>query len=511
MVKKRIAAMALACLVVLSGCTSKSESSGGASSGEKEISIGLLSQQTSLDPQLTIDGTSMIAQSENIYETLVDSKGETSSEIEPELATEWTVSEDNLVYTFTLRDDVYFHNGEKFKASDAKFTLERAASEAATASNYAAIESVEAPDDTTLIVTCKYVQANFLQLLGGHGASIVSEKAITEAGDDTNFLAVGTGPYKLEGECIPGQPFTLVAFEDYWGEQPDIQKINFKILPDASTAVIALQNGEVDFLPEISVADREMISSDENLEIHETPSFSFVHLTFNKSKEPFNDQRVREAISKAVNKQDILDVAYDGAGVVANSPLNSLQLGYTEDLPFETYDLEGAKALMKEAGYEDGFSVTVLVRSDKAFLMKVAQVLQSELAEINIDLQIEQMEKATWIEQCQNCEFDLTIGFLNWPNEDKMLSFLYKSDGDQNYDRCFNDPEIDAMLQQATETLDNEARGNIYTEIVKKADESMVVVPLFFPNEIAGANANVKGIHIYSNCYFPVQDWTLEN
>ena len=91
---------------------------------------------------------------------------------------------------------------------------------------------------------------------------------------------------------------------------------------------------------------------------------------------------------------------------------------------------------MEEAGYQDGFTTTVLVRTDKAFLMKVAQVLQAQLAEIGIDLQIEQMEKATWIEYLGNCDFDMTIGYLNWPSVDKMLSFLYKSDGDQNYDRC---------------------------------------------------------------------------
>ena len=516
--KNKKTTILLVCLAMLvSGCAGKPASTEGTASektvdtaAQKQVTIALLSQQTSLDPHTTIDGTSMIAQGGNIYNTLVDSKDEVSSEILPELATEWSVSDDNLVYTFKLRDNVVFHNGDKFTSADAKFSVERAMSEPVTASSFSMIDHVEAPDDTTLVITCKYIQANFLQVIGSLGGSIVSEKAVTEAGDNYKFHPIGTGPYKLEGECIPGQPFSLAAFVGYWGEQPQIQKINFKILPDASTAVIALQKGEVDFMPDLSVADMSIVDEDENLVVHQAPSFSFVHLTFNKSKPPFDNQKVREAIAKAVNKNDIIAASYDNAGALANAPLNSLQLGYTEDLPFDTYDLEGAKKLMEEAGYQDGFTTTVLVRTDKAFLMKVAQVLQAQLAEIGIDLQIEQMEKATWIEYLGNCDFDMTIGYLNWPSVDKMLSFLYKSDGDQNYDRCFNDPVIDEMLIKATQTMDTKERGQIYTDIIKRADESMVVVPLFFPAEIVGANAHIKGVTIYNNCYFPVKEWTLE-
>ena len=200
--KNKKTTILLVCLAMLvSGCAGKPASTEGTASektgdkaAQKQVTIALLSQQTRLDPHTTIDGTSMIAQGGNIYNTLVDSKDEVSSEILPELATEWSVSDDNLVYTFKLRDDVLFHNGDKFTSADAKFSVERAMSEPVTASSFSMIDHVEAPDDTTLVITCKYIQANFLQVIGSLGGSIVSEKAVTEAGDNYKFHPIGTGP-----------------------------------------------------------------------------------------------------------------------------------------------------------------------------------------------------------------------------------------------------------------------------------------------------------------------------
>ena len=203
-------------------------------------------------------------------------------------------------------------------------------------------------------------------------------------------------PIGSKGDFIPGQSFTLVYNENYYGPEPDIKRIEFKIQPDTNTAVISLQNGEVDFVPALTVNDIAIVDGDENLKLYQAPSYTIHYICFNKTAEPFSIKEVREAINYAINKQDLLDGAVDGVGTIANSPLNSMHLGYNDSIPFNEYDLDAAKEKLEQAGYPDGFSCTLMVNSNNAVSMKIAQILQNQLAQINIDVKVEQLEKATW-------------------------------------------------------------------------------------------------------------------
>ena len=136
------------------------------------------------------------------------------------------------------------------------------------------------------------------------------------------------------------------------------------------------------------------MDGDENLKLYQAPSYTIHYICFNKTAEPFSIKEVREAINYAINKQDLLDGAVDGVGTIANSPLNSMHLGYNDSIPFNEYDLDAAKEKLEQAGYPDGFSCTLMVNSNNAVSMKIAQILQNQLAQINIDVKVEQLEKA---------------------------------------------------------------------------------------------------------------------
>ena len=393
-------------------------------------------------------------------------------------------------------------------AADAAYTFERVMTEPYTSYLAVMIDSVEAVDDTTFKVTLSYPFADFLTMIGGIYFGICTEEAIT-SGSDFMYRPVGTGPYMLEGSYVPGQSFSFVYNENYFGDEPDIKRINFVIQPDTNTSVIALQNHEVDFVPSLTVNDIATVEADENLALYQEPSFTIHYVVFNKTTEPFSIKEVREAFNYAINKQDLLDGAVDGIGSIANSPLNSLMMGYTEDIPFNEYDIEAAKAKLAEAGYPDGFSCKLMVNSNNAVSMKIAQILQNQLSKIGVNLTVDQLEKATWSDNLTNVNFECALGTLNWPDSNNMVTYLYHSQGTFNYDKAYSNPEMDALIEEASRILDADKRVELYKQIVELGHEDLPIICLLFPSEIVGANKNIDGIKIVDNSYFPVWTWTL--
>lgn len=505
---KKLIALVLSLLAVaslLAGCGSGKGTT--VNSGEKSVTFSLLSSPASLDPATTTDGSSLMVETQ-LFSMLVDSKGGNSSEIKPDIAESWDISEDGLTYTFKLRDDVYFHNGKLLTADDVVYTFNRVMTEPYTSYYAAPIKSVETTDEHTFVAHLNYPFADFLTLIGGIYFGICCEEAIT-AGSDFMYKPVGTGPYKLEGGYIPGQAFKFVYNDQYYGAEPDIKEINFKIQPDTNTAVISLQNGEVDFIPALTVNDIGTIENDENLALYQAPSYTIHYVCFNKNNAPWNIKEVRQAINYAINKQDLLDGALNGIGTIANSPLNSLHLGYNDSIPFNEYDLDAAKAKMVEAGYPDGFSCNLMVNSNNAVSMKIAQIMQNQLAQIGIDVSVEQLEKAAWSDNLNKVNFEFALGTLNWADTNNMVTYLYHTKGGFNYDHVYSNSAMDEMIEKASQTLDTAERVELYKQIVELGHEDMPIICLLFPNEIVGANKNIDGIEIVDNCYYPVATWTL--
>ena len=490
--------------VMIAGCSNGTKEKNTA---EKAVTFSLLSAPASLDPATTTDGYSLMVETQ-LFSMLVDSHGGNSAEISPDIATSWDISEDGLTYTFHLRDDVYFHNGKLLTAEDVAYTFNRVMVEPYTSYLAVMIDYVEAVNDTTFVAHLLYPFSDFLTTIGSIYFGIVIEETITSS---ANFMytPVGTGPYKLDGDYVPGQSFSFVYNDKYYGEEPDIKQIDFKIQPDTNTAVISLQNGEVDFVPALTVNDIETVENDENLALYTAPSYTIHYVCFNKSSEPFSNKAVREAVNYAINKQDLLDGATNGIGSIANSPLNELHLGYNDAIPFNEYDLEKAKTKMVEAGYPDGFSCELMVNSNNAISMKIAQIMQNELAEIGINITVNQLEKATWSDNLSKVNFQMALGTLNWADTNSMVTYLYHSEGTFNWDHLYADSEMDQMILKASQSLDTNERVELYKKIVEKGHDDLPIICLLFPNEIVGANKSIDGIKIYDNCYFPVATWTL--
>jgi len=472
----------------------------------KEVRIVLETEPTGFDPQKVFSGSTMLVMF-NIYDTLVDTDNACSTNIRPRLAESWDISDDGLTYTFHLRKGVKFHNGETLSSADVKYTIERAMVLPASADYCTMIKSVEAVDAQTVVVNLNMRFADFLQNFGNAYFSIVNEKAVKDAGADYGRKPVGTGPYQFV-KWVPGQSVTLQSFDEFWGGAVPIKNVTFKILPDKSTALIALQNGEVDAFPNTAPLDAATVKNDKNLTLYYAPGVTIVHMGLNCSIKPFNNKLVRQAIQYAIDKEEVFMGAQNGDGVIANSPLTETMLGYIKDTPpINPYNVEKAKELMAEAGYADGFTCTLIVFVQDN-MDKAAQIIQAQLKEIGIDVKIEIIEKAAIFDILTKGNYETYILGLNWPNSDNLLTFLYDTTGVFNWGGVYSNPEVDALLLEARKEINEVKRAELYQKIIEITYESGNKIPLYHPNQYFAANKDLKGIKIIDNCYFPVERWS---
>lgn len=505
---KRTTCLLLTIFLIMAVCgCARSDSSPSSSTGQKDSVIIAMTggEPGGFDPQRSLDLNAMTV-FVNIYDTLVESDGACSNDIRPELATSWEISNDGLTYTFHLRDDVTFHNGEPFTSADAKYSIERARAEPASASYCTMIESVEAPDPYTVVIHLNMKFADFMRNIGGVFFAIVNEKAITEADADYARNPVGTGPYKFV-EWRQGDYITLEANEEYFNAGFPIKHVTYKYFADTSTAMIALQNGEIDAFPNSAAIDAPTVAADPNLSLTYVASDTSTWVGMNLNAAPFDDIKVREAIRYAINKEAVLKGALNGEGILANSNLNEKMLGYNPNDPLTNlYDLEKARELMREAGYENGFSCTMkVVPTDSRD--KAAQIVQAQLKEIGINIQIEQLERATFFEVAATGDYEMVLHTINWPDADNMLTYLYHSEGPFNWKNAYNNPQVDDLLLQARQELDSAKRSQLYAQIVQITFDNCHNIPLYFPNQYFSAKKDLLGIEIIDNVYFPPDRW----
>src|SRR5690625_4295810 len=369
-----ITALLLILALVVSACSSGTEDSSsetgadGEDTGdteEKVIIVGLEAEPTSMDAhQLSDYNTSRTAM--ELYNQLVRFK-DGSTELEPDLAEKWDISEDGLEYTFYLRDDVEFHDGTPFNADAVKFSIDRqidpdhpfhdTGQYPYADFTFGMVDSVEVVDEYEVKITLSEPFAPFLSNMAMHSASIVSPSAVEEFGDDFTANAVGTGPYKLV-KWDPGVEVILEKNEDYFKGAPSIDKLIFKPITESETRLAELEVGNLDLIVNVPPDNLQYLREDDRVQVLEEPSMHVWWTAFNTQIEPFDDVRVRQAFNYAINKESIIENILQGTGELANSPLPPIVWGHKPNVDNYPYDPEKAKELLEEAGYGDGLSIT---------------------------------------------------------------------------------------------------------------------------------------------------------
>nr|WP_033541594.1 ABC transporter substrate-binding protein [Planococcus sp. CAU13] len=520
--KKKIMSLAFLMLLLIStllyGCSGGSEEGmentgetggEGESTEEKSLIFGRGGDSVSLDPITVTDGESFKV-TKNIFDTLVNF-GEQDTEIEPALASDWTAEEDGLTYVFTLEEGVKFHDDTDFNAEAVVANFERwAAGDADSFPYYQSmfggfgdeeghvIESVEATGDYEVTFTLKRPMAPFLKNLAMSPFGIASPTAFEEAGDAFGDNPVGTGPFKFV-EWKRNDLVRIEKFDGYWVEgEPKLDEVVFRSIPDNSGRLNALLAGEIDLADGINPSDAATIEGDENLQLFERPSMNVGYLGLTSTREPFDDPLVRRAMNHAIDRQAIVDAFFEGRGEVAKNPMPPVISGYNDDIEGYEYDPEKAKELLEEAGLGDGFEMELWAMPVPRPYMpdgqKVAEAIQSDLAEVGITANIVSYEWATYLEKAANGEADAFL--LGWTGDngdaDNFIYVLLDQDniGSNNY-TYYENPELHEILIQAQTEVDEDARNELYMQAQEIIHEDAPWVPLAHSTPLLAGGKNV--------------------
>ena len=470
--KKRIFALFLSALLlstVLCACgDGKTEeeasgfgSDGTSSSGEPvnggELVVGI-SQDLgdSLDPyQMVAAGTKEVLF--NVYEGLV--KPDSSGNYVPAVASDYVVSEDGLTYTFTLRENVLFHNGDTVSAEDVLYSFETCAATSVEADLVAALSAVQniSAEGDQVVITLSEPNAAFICHVGM--VHIVPADYADQA-----TAPVGTGPFKFVSRSVQ-ESLVVEKFAEYWGTPAYLDKVTFKIFEDPNALMSALSAGSVDMANHLTIDQVDAIGGDFNC-LEGTMNLVQA-LYLNNAVEPFNNEKVRQAMSHAVNVDEILELTSAGYGAKLGTSIYPAFGKYFDEslVGYYEYDVEKAKALLAEAGYPDGFAMEITIPSNYTPHMNVGQVIAEQLAQVGIQAKIVPVEWETWLTDVyagRNFE-GTVIGFTANTLYAGALLNRFISDNESNMIN-YNNPEYDALMKQAAASTDDEEQTALYKE-----------------------------------------------
>ncbi len=452
-----------------------------------EISVALSADITSLDPMGHND-TKSEKVSFLVFNRLF--RLNTDFEVVPDLAEEWDQASDTE-WVIKIKEGVTFHDGTEMTSEDVKFSLERSMTMPKVQQVLSEVEKIEIVDRYTIRVTTKSAFAPFLYTLVHAGTSIVP-KAYVESGDEFEN-PIGSGPYRFV-EWVSGDKVTLERYDDYFdaGNMGQTATIVFKVIPEGTARTIALETGEVDVVDELPPMDAARVRDNPDLTLYDKPSTRINFFAMNTERAPYDNVLVRQAFNYAIDKEAIIMVALDGAGVEAGSVLAPSFLGYKAG-PY-SYNPERARQLLAEAGFPEGFETSIMTSGDDR--KRIAEVIQANLNDIGVEAEIEMLEWGTFIDSVlKGLEETLVLGWTSNPDPDATLTPIFFSGniGGMNFSRI-NDPELDRLLQEGREELDLSERVKVYNEFHEYVMEQAPFVPLFVNNNLTGANADLQGV-----------------
>ncbi|MBU7032462.1 MAG: ABC transporter substrate-binding protein [Theionarchaea archaeon] len=505
-----------------------------------------------LDPADVTDGESL-QRMDNIHQGLVAYDGGTTN-IKACLATDWEISADKKTITFNLRKGVQFHHGfGEMTADDVVFSFARQYDPnnfyyskgewAYWGYMFSDIQEVEKIDDYKVAIHLKNPNASIMTSLAMFTVSIVSEKAAQQYGDDYFKNPVGTGPFEFV-EWVKDDHITMKAFDDYWEGRAKIDELIFKVIPDPSARLMALQAGEVHGIEHIDPTHLQIIKDDADLQLISQAGMNVGYVALNcgegyvdanknnrwdegedvdvpgvltlpDGRQPFKDVRVRQAVAYAINKESIVKNLYKGAATVATQGLPPSLFGYNTDIKGYEYNPEKAKQLLKDAGYENGFTVTLwhMGSTSRPYFpvpTEIAEAIQNDLAAVGITAELFTEDWGTYLQDAEAGKAPMIM--LGWTGDngdpDNFLNVLYGqrvctvgSAGNYGFKK---NQEIQDILDAALMTYDQAERARLYKQANALLVEQCSHVYIAHADQNLAFLKSVKGyvIHPTSRKFF---------
>lgn len=474
--------------IALIGC------SGDKAKDSSEIVVGIPQDlEDSLDPHKALAaGTKEILF--NVYEGLLkpDSQGNNI----PAVAESYTVSEDLMTYTFKLRDGIKFHNGKNVTADDVKYSIDKFAGisdgSEPLVSAFSVIEEVNIIDDKTVDVVLNTPDTDLPTYL-----AMVSAAIIPKDNENPDTVAIGTGPYKYVSRS-PQENVICEAFDDYWGEKANIKNVTFKVEANADSIVMDLLGGSIDFYARLTIDQVKQLNDE--FSVYEGTMNLVQALYLNNNVKPFDDVRVRQALSYATDVDEILDITAEGKGTKIGSSMFPAFGKYYDESLSELYptDIEKAKELLKEAGYENGFNMTITVPSNYQPHIDVAQVLAEQYKKIGVNAEIQLVEWNSWLSDVYTGrDFESTVIGVDasYLAASALLS-RFESTAANNFSN-FKSDAYDKAYNKTLTTADDDERTALYLECEKiLADEAANVYIQDLPEYVV-LNKKFTGYEFY--------------
>lgn len=405
--------------------------------------------------------------------------------LEPLLAASYTMSPDGVTYTIKLRDDVKFSDGAPMTAKDVKFSIDAdtAVGDAGWGFVNAAIKNVAVVDDHTVTITLKHPWAPLIADLSMFSNAIVPANYGGKSKEAFYQAPVGTGPFKW-GEWKKGEYIKLVKNPNYWQQgKPSLDSVTWKVVPDANTRQLQLQGRQIDVDQFPAWSSFSTLKATPGLKAEAFPSTELDYIMMNTKRAPFTDVHIRRAIADAVDREALVKAVLYGNGEPANSMLSPGTPFYNKDNPGPTYDLAKAKQEMAASSKPNGFSTTLLIKSGDANHAAIAQILQSSLKQIGIDLKIAQLDATANKQARMKSDFDMALSgwTMDIPDPDQWTTFALDPNGGANSAFTFYDnPQILSLNNQAQQEGDQAKRASLYKEIQEKVLNDSSLVYLYY-------------------------------
>ena len=471
----------------------------GVPGGTLKLGFGI-SQIPTLDPAQVNLGIIAGELLSNIFSSLV--QFDTELGLAPDLAETWTVSEDGLAYSFTLREGLTFHNGDPLTSADLLYTYERTINPdfaSPQANKLALVESFETPDDLTVNLTLSAPFAPFLAVAcsrgPGRALTPVSRRAVEEMGDEQfGRTPVGAGPFAIVADGADlNAGFTLTAFDGWWAGRPFLDEIEVTLIAEASVRVSALEAGDVDMLDIVPAIGVAQLREFPDVSLVEAPGTNWLGLGMNYERPPWDNHDARLAVARAINREDLVERGFFGLADVGVGPIApAFAWAYGAPDPAaspQSFDLEAAKALAETAGIV-GAQPVIMATVDNP---RPAEVIRTQLVDIGLDVQLESLQQAAWNERWEAKDFDWIINgsVVDADPDDGVWNFFHSEGPWNTY--SYSNPEVDELLEATRTTADQTERGELFQTIQGILQDDVAFAFLYHTFDITGFYTKVQG------------------
>jgi len=499
-------------VLLMSACSSddkKDASSEGKSVADlpQEIVVRINDDPDFLDPHKATASISyqMIL---NIFEGLM--APETDGTLKEGLAESYEVSEDGLTYTFKIRPGVKFHNGGDLTVEDIQYSFDRLMGKNGgekMSNSFDNVASTEAPDANTFVIKLKEPNSNFLYSLTARQSAILPKSNDGKHNENP----IGTGPFAYV-KYSPGTNLELKKNENYWKEGlPYLNKVTFTFQSDDQAAIMSLMANEVDLT---SVPWQRVSEVEGNFNLSHQNNNSSLIVTFNETKAPFDNVKVRQAINYAISKSDIIDSVFAGYAVPLGSNMSPAMGAYQKKGLEDTYkrDVEKAKALLAEAGYPKGFKTKITVSSHNDIYSNIAQIVAANLKEIGIDVEIEVVEWGIWLDRVYfGRDYQMTaIDLTGRASAYEIINDYISTNDSENFFK-FKNEEYDKIMADVLKERDQAKQIDYYHRAQEILAEQAAAVYIADYQIIWGSKKQVTGLKNYPFWFHDMSEVKISN